>query len=71
MGIDVRKVSKTTEDQLNQFIKSKYGKKRKKGKLSETVEDALLFFLENQEDFEKWKKEKNLKIKTLKNSFQF
>lgn len=70
MGIDVRKVSKTTEDKLRKFIISKDGR-MKKGKLSETVEDALLFFLENQELFEKWKKEKILKIKTLKKSFEF
>ena len=70
MGIDVRKVSKSTEDQLKEFIISKHGR-MKKGILSETVEEALLFFLENQELFEKWKKEKNLKIKTLKNSFNF
>ena len=68
MGIDVRKVSKNTENQLKEFIISKHGR-MKKGILSKTVEDALLFYLENQEDFEKWKKEKNLKMKTLKENF--
>ncbi len=70
MVIDVRKVSKSTEDALRNHIISKY-KRMKKGELSKTVEDAILFYLENQEDFEKWKKEKILRIKTLKKNFEF
>ncbi len=70
MVIDVRNVSKSTEDKLRTHIISKFGY-RKKGELSKTIESAILFYLEHPDLFEKWKKEKELKIKTLKKSFDF
>lgn len=70
MVINLKKISIDTENKLRDHIISKFSY-RKKGEMSKTVDDAILFYLEHQELFEKWKKEKELKIKTLKSSFNF
>lgn len=70
MVINLKKISIDTENKLRDHIISKFGYRRK-GEMSKTLEFAILFYLENQELFEKWKKEKELKIKTLKSSFNF
>ncbi len=68
MVIEGKNISKSTEEKFKNHIISKFGY-TKKGSVSKTLENAILFYLENPDLFEKWKKEKKLKIKTLKQSF--